>query len=94
MCVTYGWCDLQRHSLLGLLLALQVHHQRCVHGGLDLVIDTDHTSLAVNGSETVVVGGSFARLQQVWEHELVVPHKERVRQVGQLLRILVGEVQW
>ena len=47
--------DLQRRCLLSLLLALQVHHQRRVHGGLYLVVNADHTSLAIDGRETIEV---------------------------------------
>lgn len=90
---TYMRGDLQRCCLLGLLLALEVHHQRRIHRGLDLVVDADHTSLAVDGSEAIEVGGPLARLQQVREHEAVVPYKERVWQVSQFLRVLPGVVQ-
>ena len=60
---------------------------------LDHVIDHSHSGLRVDGTECVQVGGPRSGVQEVGEHVSVIADKEGVRHVGQLLGVLLHEVE-
>lgn len=80
--------------LLQLLLLLKLFHcdrdRMCWF--LDLALDDNDSCLRVDGAQGFLVCRPVARAEKVREHVAMVSDKERVRHVGKLLGVLLGEV--
>ena len=59
---------------------------------LDLALDDNDSCLRVDGAKSFLVCRPVARVEKVREHVAMVSDEERVRHVGELLGILLGEV--
>ena len=62
-------------------------------GFLNLPLYHNHTGLRVDGAKCLLIGGTAALAEQVGEHVAVVAHEECMRHIGQLLRVLLCQVQ-
>ena len=60
---------------------------------LDDSVDSYHARLRVYGTKGIGIGRPHPLVQEVGEHVVVVPNEECVRHVGQLLGVLLGQVQ-
>ena len=60
---------------------------------LNHAVDHSHSGLGIDGAESVRVGGPRPGVQEVGEHVSVIADKEGVWHVGQLLGVLLHEVE-
>ena len=88
--------DLDRGRLLLLqLLLLKLFHRRHdrMRGLLNLPFYHDDSSLGVDGPEGFFACCPAPLVEEVREHVAMISDEERVGHVGELLRVLLGEVE-